>query len=83
MCRTFLTNGSLGLSIDRDHPHLPPGFTALGQPAVAPHLSAYVSFIQKSSTDVRYLVGQARQVCYRDRGNNVICSFLHKKWDER
>ena len=41
-----------------------------------------VFLLQKSATDVRYLVGQAKQVCYRDRGNNVMCNFLHSKWDE-
>ena len=44
--KTHLTHGSQGLSVDRDHPHLPAGFTALGSVVVAPHLSAYVSIMQ-------------------------------------
>ena len=47
--KTHLTHGSQGLSVDRNHPHLPAGFTALGSPVVAPHLSAYVSIMQVSS----------------------------------
>lgn len=47
--KTHLTHGSQGLSVDRAHPHLPAGFTALGSPVVAPHLSAYVSIMQVRS----------------------------------
>ena len=46
-----MTNGSLGLSVSRDHPHLPAGLTALAaQPALAPHLSAYVNIMQVRNT---------------------------------
>ena len=47
--KTHLTNGWQGLSVSRDHPHLPAGFTGLGSAVVAPHLSAYVSIMQVRS----------------------------------
>ena len=46
--KTHLTHGSQGLSVSRDHPHLPTGFTALGSVVTAPHISAYVSIMQVS-----------------------------------
>ena len=70
-----MTNGSLGLSVDRDHPHLPAGLTALAaQPAVAPHLSAYVNIMQVRNTSHLILLllngFLTTEICY---GREISC----------
>ena len=70
-----MTNGSLGLSVSRDHPHLPAGLTALAaQPAVAPHLSAYVNIMQVRNTSHLILLllngFLTTEICY---GREISC----------
>lgn len=87
--RTYMTHGQVGLSVDQYNAnadfHVPKDFTKLTNEPImkAPHLNGYVLFFtnDNDNTDIRYLVGQAKQVCYRDRGHNVACSFMHRGWD--
>ena len=75
------------MSVDHDNAnadiHVPTGFTKYTNNPImkAPHINGYVLFFNQGS-EVRYLVGTAKQVCYRDRGNNAACSFMPRPWEK-